>query len=330
MSITNAASPAPDDGRPPSSEPTPTLRAISADTIEAAGAAEVAAVAQVARGDQGAAGAARADLAGLETPRFFGTRARPRARSLAIRAVAPAALLLGWWYGCASGRIPPSVLASPGDVVRALAELQQGGELRAFLLASLSRAGIGLGLGVAAGLLLGSVAGLTALGEELIDPTLQMARAVPFLALAPLLIAWFGIDETFKIVLIAIASASPMYAYSYLGVRGVDRKLVEAARGFGLRGPRLLLAVILPGALPNLLMALRTCMAVSVVGLIAAEQIGTTQGIGYLVLLAKQYYRPDYMLLCVLLYAALGLLFDGVIRVLERALMPWRRWSVIR
>ena len=77
-------------------------------------------------------------------------------------------------------------------------------------------------------------------------------------------------------------------------------------------------------------MALRICLAISVVGLIAAEQVGTTKGIGYLVLLAKQYYRPDYMLLCVLLYAVLGLAFDAFIRALERLSMPWRRYSVVR
>jgi sulfonate transport system permease protein len=88
--------------------------------------------------------------------------------------------------------------------------------------------------------------------------------------------------------------------------------------------------VVLPAALPNLLMALRICLSISVVGLIAAEQVGTTKGIGYLVLLAKQYYRPDYMVLCIVLYAGLGLFFDGVIRVLERVMMPWRRHGTVR
>jgi sulfonate transport system permease protein len=269
-------------------------------------------------------------LAALEKPAFLGTRPRSRTTSLLVRATIPVALLLAWWCGSATGQIPSAVLASPGDVVRALVELEQSGDLKEFLLASLGRAGFGVGLGVGVGLLLGVTAGLTALGEEVVDPTMQMLRAVPFLALVPLLISWFGIDEKFKIVLIAAASAFPMYAYSYLGVRGVDRKLVEAARGFGLRGWRLLIGVILPGALPSLLMALRICLAISVVGLIAAEQVGTTKGIGYLVLLAKQYYRQDYMVLCIVLYATLGLLFDGVIRLLERTLMPWRRWSTIR
>jgi sulfonate transport system permease protein len=177
---------------------------------------------------------------------------------------------------------------------------------------------------------LGAISGLTALGEELVDPTLQMLRAVPFLAVVPLFISWFGIDEKFKVLLIGAASAFPMYAYSYLGVRSVDKKLIEAARGFGLVGPRLLFQVVFPSALPNLLMALRICLAISVVGLIAAEQVGTTEGIGYLVLLAKQYYRQDYMVLCIVLYAVLGLFFDLFIRLLERYTMPWLRHGRVR
>jgi sulfonate transport system permease protein len=270
------------------------------------------------------------EMAELERPKFLGARPRPRSVSLVVRASIPLLLLLAWWYGSASGMISPTVLASPHDVVRALVELAETGDLKLFLLASLGRAGAGVGIGVSVGLLLGISSGLTAIGEEIVDPTMQMLRAVPFLALVPLLISWFGIDETFKVVLIACSSAFPMYAYSYLGVRNVDRKMVESARGFGLRGWRLLLQVILPSTLPSLLMALRICLAISVVGLIAAEQVGTTRGIGYLVLLAKQYFRQDYMVLCILLYATLGLIFDTFIRTLERITMPWRRHSSIR
>ena len=266
----------------------------------------------------------------LEQPKFLGEVRPPRARSIAVRVSVPLVLLFAWWYGTASGRIPASVLASPADVVKAFVEIQETGQLREFLLASLSRAALGVSLGVSVGLLLGVTAGFTALGEQLVDPTMQMFRTIPFLALAPLFVSWFGIDETFKIVLIAAASAFPMYAYSYLGVRNVDRKLVEAAKGFGVGRWGLLTRVILPSALPNLLMALRICLAISVVGLIAAEQVGTTKGIGYLVLLAKQYYRPDYMVLCIVMYAVLGILFDGLIRLLERYTMPWRRPSTVR
>ena len=158
---------------------------------------------------------------------------------------------------------------------------------------------------------------------------MQMLRAVPFLALVPLFIGWFGIDETFKVVLIAIRAACPMYAYTYLGVRNVDRKVVEAARGFGLGAAARPPGDPAGGAAQHL-MALRICLAISLTGLIAAESIGTTDGIGYLVLLAGQYFRKDYMVLCIVLYAGLGILFDIFIRLLERYAMPWRRHTAVR
>ncbi|NUR93516.1 MAG: ABC transporter permease [Nonomuraea sp.] len=257
---------------------------------------------------------------GLEPPRFLGIRRRTAPVSLAVRASVPLALLLVWW----SGVIRPDVLAPPGQVLSAFGELAATGQLGDYLLASGRRAGLGVLLGGGAGLLLGVVAGLSRLGEELVDPTMQMKRAVPFLALVPLFISWFGVEETFKVVLIGVSAVAPMYAYTYLGVRGVDRKVVEAARGFGLRGAALALQVIIPTALPNILMALRICLSVSLTGLIAAEQIGATEGVGYLVTLAQQYYRNDYMILCVVLYAVLGLLIDLAIRGLERLAMPWR------
>ncbi|WP_067468246.1 ABC transporter permease [Actinomadura macra] len=260
----------------------------------------------------------------LRVPPRIGPRRRRPAVSLAVRTAVPVLLVAAWWYGSASGRIPPDVLTGPGAVLGALRELAETGQLTDYLLASGRRAALGVLAGAGAGLLLGVAAGLSALGEELIDPTMQMKRAVPFLALVPLFISWFGVGESFKIVLIAVATAAPMYAYTYLGVRGVDREVVEAARGFGLRGARLALAVIVPSALPSILMALRISLSVSLTGLIAAEQIGASEGIGYLVTLAQQYYRNDYMVLCILIYALIGLLIDLVIRGVERVAMPWR------
>src|SRR5262249_16348394 len=122
----------------------------------------------------------------------------------------------------------------------------------------------------------------------------------------------------------------PMYGYAYLGVRNVDRKVVEAARGFGLKGPWLVVKVIIPSALPNILMALRICLALTMTALIVAESIGTNKGIGYRVRLGKQYFRVDYRFLSIVLYAILGIAFDIVVRLLERYAMPWRRHTTIR
>ncbi|MDO3647975.1 ABC transporter permease [Nocardia mangyaensis] len=266
----------------------------------------------------------------LAPPRARAPRQRPRWLSLGLRAALPAAIVVAWWAGSASGAISPRVIAGPAAVWSAFVELFESGQLVDFALASFGRASAGVALGVSVGLVLGLLSGLSSLGEELVDSTLQIVRAVPFLALVPLFIAWFGIDELYKVLLIAVATMPPMYAYTYLGVRNVDRKMVEAARSFGLTGPRLVLEVIIPAALPGILMALRVCLSISITGLIAAEQVGTQEGVGYLVTLAQEYNRTDYMVLCVVLYALLGLVFDMLVRLAERYGMPWRKQVAIR
>ncbi|GGK33349.1 ABC transporter permease [Nocardia camponoti] len=266
----------------------------------------------------------------LAPPRARVVRARPRWLSLSLRALLPALLVVGWWAGTASGAISPRVIAGPSAVWSAFTELGRSGQLWDFATASFGRAAAGVAVGVAIGLTLGLASGLSSLGEELLDSTLQIVRAVPFLALVPLFIAWFGIDEGYKIALIAVATVAPMYAYTYLGVRNVDRKIVEAARSFGLTGPRLVGEVIIPSALPGILMALRVCLSISITALIAAEQVGTREGVGYLVTLAQEYNRTDYMVLCVVLYALLGLVFDVLVRLVERFAMPWRKQVAIR
>ncbi|MEV0244958.1 ABC transporter permease [Nocardia sp. NPDC050712] len=266
----------------------------------------------------------------LAAPRARVEKSRPAWLSVPLRFLLPTLIIAAWWIGSATGALEPQVLAGPGKVWTAFTELLGTGQLVDFALASFTRAALGVALGVGLGLLLGLVAGLSSLGEELVDSTMQIVRAVPFLALVPLFIAWFGIDELYKVLLIAVATIAPMYAYTYLGVRNVDRKVVEAARGFGLTGVRLVLEVILPSALPGVLMALRVCLSISITGLIAAEQVGTTEGVGYLVTLAQEYNRTDYMVLCVVLYALLGLIFDGLVRIAEKYAMPWRRQVAIR
>ena len=266
----------------------------------------------------------------LAPPRARVTGQRPRWLSLGLRAALPAAVVAAWWVGSASGAISPRVIASPGAVWAALLELLDGGRLIDFALASFGRAAAGVAIGVSVGLVLGLLSGLSSLGEELVDSTMQIVRAVPFLALVPLFISWFGIDELYKVLLIAVATTAPMYAYTYLGVRNVDRKMVEAARSFGLTGTRLVAEVIVPAALPGILMALRICLSISITGLIAAEQVGTQEGVGYLVTLAQEYNRTDYMVLCVVLYALLGLVFDALVRLAERYAMPWRKQVAIR
>jgi sulfonate transport system permease protein len=153
---------------------------------------------------------------------------------------------------------------------------------------------------------------------------MQMLRTVPFLAIVPLLIVWFGIGEEPKLVLIAAATTFPMYLNTYNGVRNVDRKVVEASRSYGLRGPRLVGEIMLPLAMPSILTGLRFSLGVSILALLAAEQINASSGLGYLLYNAQVHQRVDVLMVVVIIYALLGLAVDLLVRLLERFAMPWR------
>ncbi|MFD9127218.1 ABC transporter permease [Kitasatospora sp. NPDC059571] len=252
--------------------------------------------------------------------------ARPRRRGVgtALRTLGPLALLGAWITASASGLLSPSLLASPGQVLAAFGELWSDGQLGEALRVSLTRAGSGLAIGAGTGLVLGVLTGFSRLGEELLDSSVQLLRTVPFLSFVPLFMVWFGIGETARIVLIAVATSFPMYVSASGGVRNTDRKLVEAVRSFGLGRLAVVRQVVLPAALPALLSGLRLSMTLSVIALIAAEEINSTAGIGYLMSTAQEYSRTDILTVCILIYGLIGLVADGTVRGLERLLMPWR------
>ncbi|MGW1248445.1 ABC transporter permease [Streptomyces sp. NPDC002535] len=291
--------------------------AITAATTTAAPSAPAPPPAKESPADPGS-------TAGLVTPCPLLRRPRSRTYSLTVRALGPVALLALWWTSSATGVLTPDVLASPAQVVDAVGELWGNGQLPDALATSLTRSGIGLVIGLAAGLALGITTGFTRLGDELLDSSLQTLRTIPFLSLVPLFMVWFGINETAKILLIAVATTFPMYVSTSGGVRNTDRKLVEAMRSFGLGRLAIVRQVVLPGALPSLLAGLRLSMTLSVIALIAAEEINATEGIGYLMSQAQSYARTDILAVCILVYGLLGLTADVLVRGLERVLMPWR------
>jgi len=182
----------------------------------------------------------------------------------------------------------------------------------------------GLAIGLVVGSTLAIVAGLSRAGDAMVDPPVQMLRTLPSLALTPLFIVWFGIGETPKIALIALGTTFPIYLNLYGGIRGIDPKLIEAARTFGLRGADLIRHVILPGALPAFLLGLRFALAGSWLILVVAEQINASAGLGYLINNARDFARTDVIVVCLVIYALLGLGADGLVRALERHALAWR------
>jgi sulfonate transport system permease protein len=240
------------------------------------------------------------------------------------RWVSPVLLLLLWELGSRTGVIPERILAAPSAVAVTFWAMLTSGELASNLAVSLFRAVAGLGFGLAIGVGLALAAGLSRGGETAIDPLMQLKRTIPVLALTPLFIVWFGIGETPKITLIAVATVFPIYMNLFSGIRGVDARLIEAARSFGLGQAELIRHVILPGALPGFLVGLRYALGVSLLVLVVAEQINASAGIGHLINNARDFMRTDVIVVCLVVYASLGLAADQLVRTLETRALAWR------
>jgi sulfonate transport system permease protein len=267
---------------------------------------------------------------GLVRPVIPERRRRSRGASLALRAILPATVFGLWWALTGTGVISPDTLSTPSATWSAFISLLAHQDLLGDIGVSVRRAALGLALGAGLGLLLGVVVGLSRLGEELLDASLQMLRTIPYPAIIFLFIIWYGIGDTAKVLLIGLATLFPMYLNTSNGVRNVDRKVVEAARTFGLRGSRLVRRVIIPLAMPSILTGLRYSAGISVIALVFTENIGSSKGIGYLVSQADSLQQIPNLVVCVLIYALLGISADLMVRVLERFAMPWRRGVAIR
>jgi sulfonate transport system permease protein len=244
---------------------------------------------------------------------------------LARRAVGPIAVLVIWQAVCSAGIFTSVEVASPGQVWDAATQLWGTGDLQSNLLVSLRRVFEGLALGVAVGVFLAVLSGFWHLAEDLLDPVLQGARAVPILGLLPLFVIWFGVGETPKVYLIALGCVFPIYINTFGAIRGVDAKLVEAGHTFGLSRFAMIRQIILPGALPGFLVGLRFALIGSWLFVIVAEQINAQSGIGYLIMQAQSTDRTDIMFLGLVIYAILGVTADIIVRGLESRLLVWRR-----
>ncbi|VXB60173.1 ABC transporter permease [Aeromicrobium sp. 9AM] len=236
----------------------------------------------------------------------------------------PVAILVLWQVTSELGWLPEKIAPAPTAIVQAGVDLWKLGELSVDLTTSLRRVGIGLAIGLTIGITTGIIAGLLRSGEYLFNGVVQIVHTIPLLAILPLMIVWFGIDELTKVLLISFGAGLPMYLNLFAAIRGVDQRLIEMARAAGVRRWRLITRVLLPGALPGFLVGLRFSLAYSVLGLVAAETINANAGIGYLINRAQTYLRIDQVYLGLVIYAILGLLADQFVRILERVLLQWR------
>jgi sulfonate transport system permease protein len=235
----------------------------------------------------------------------------------------PALILASWEYTARTGMLSTRVLPEPWAVVKAAWHLTQTGELWSNLGVSAGRAFAGLVVGGGLGLALGLFTGLSRRAEIALDTTVQMLRNIPPLALIPLVILWFGIDEGAKLFLVALGVFFPVYLNAFHGIRSVDRGLIEMARSYGLTRWGLYREVILPGAMPSILVGLRYAMGLMWVLLIVAETVSASSGIGYMTMNAREFLQTDVVLVGVLTYALLGKLADVAARKLERLCLRW-------
>ncbi|EFV84483.1 alkanesulfonate transporter [Achromobacter xylosoxidans C54] len=234
------------------------------------------------------------------------------------------ALILGLWQLAAqAGWLSSRILPAPSAVAAAAWSLAVSGELWQHVRISALRALWGLLLGGGLGLALGLLNGSSRTAETLLDTTLQMIRNIPVLALIPLVILWFGIEETAKLALLSLGVFFPVYLNTFHGIRSVDPALIEMGRSYGLTGWRLYRDVILPGALPSTLVGLRFALGLVWVILIVTETISAQSGIGYMTMNAREFLQTDVVLLGILLYALLGKAADTLARLLERRLLRW-------
>ncbi|MGW7265367.1 ABC transporter permease [Streptomyces sp. NPDC054842] len=242
-----------------------------------------------------------------------------------LRRTSGPVLLLGLWQLLsATGALTADVLASPGTIARVGRDLIADGSLPNAMGVSLQRVAVGLLLGTVVGTGLALVSGLFRIGEDLVDASVQMLRTVPFVGLIPLFIIWFGIGEAPKVAIITLGVSFPLYLNVYAGIRGVDSQLIEAGESLGLSRWGLVRHVVLPGALPGAMTGLRYSLGIAWLALVFAEQINADAGIGFLMVQARDFLRTDVIVVCLIVYAFLGLLADFVVRSLERLLLQWR------
>ncbi len=235
----------------------------------------------------------------------------------------PIALLVIWQILAQAGLIATRILPAPTQVLDAAIKLTVSGELFKNIQISTWRALVGFAIGGGIGLFLGVLNGVSKLAESFTDSSVQMIRNIPHLAMIPLVILWFGIGDPARIFLVAIGVLFPVYINTFHGIRSIDPGLVEMGKVYGLRSWELFWKIILPGALPGVLVGVRYALGLMWLTLIVAETIAANSGIGYMAMNAREFMQTDIVVLSILLYALLGKLADSIVRGLEQWWLPW-------
>ena len=238
--------------------------------------------------------------------------------------VLPFVIVAVWQIVADLGLVADTVLPSPFLIIQSFVGLVVSGELFGHLQISVLRALGGFLLGAGIGLILGLIVGFSKRSEDYVDPTMQMLRTIPSLAVTPLFILWFGFDELSKILLIAFAAFFPVYINTFNGLRSVDSKFFDVARVLEFSKKKQLTHLILPAALSHILLGIRLSLGAAWLSLVVAELMGSSAGVGYMIMDARQFSQTEKVFVGIIIFGIVGKLTDSFVRVLERRLLKWR------
>ncbi|MCG7381189.1 ABC transporter permease [Paenibacillus sp. ACRRY] len=253
-----------------------------------------------------------------------GNRFVLRAIHLLIGMMLPAAVLIIWQIASSNGWVNAVLVPPPKDILTEFGRMISSGELLTNLRISAGRAALGFLIGGGLGLATGLWVGFSIKAERLLDPSLQLLRTLPHLAVAPLFILWFGFGETSKILLIAKGAFFPLYVNAFLGVRSVDRHLFEVARVLEFTRLQTITKLIIPASLPSLFLGVRLSIAVSWLGLVVAEMMGSSSGIGYIINDARSFSLTSVIFVGIIVFAIVGKVTDSLVKLAEKKLLRWQ------
>jgi sulfonate transport system permease protein len=236
----------------------------------------------------------------------------------------PVALGVAWEVAVRIGVAPGRLMPPPSRLTQTAIALAASGELQTHVAATMTRVAIGFAAGAAAGTVFGMLTGASEIARRLLDPSIQALRAIPSIAWVPIFILWLGIFETSKLALIALGVFFPVYLGMLSAIQGVDRKLVEVGRVFGFAGLGIVLRITWPAVLPTWIASLRSGLGLGFMFVVAAELMGASEGLGYLLLDGQQMGRADSILVAMFVFALLGKASDGVLVALSRPLLRWQ------
>ncbi|TFH61371.1 ABC transporter permease [Peribacillus frigoritolerans] len=252
------------------------------------------------------------------------TKQSKLAKSALRGSVLPVVVLIAWQALGSVGILPAQLFSSPLFIVMTFIDLVQSGEMGMHLQISLTRAFLGFALGGFLGLLLGVIVGMQKKSEEYLNPSIQMLRTVPLLAITPLFIMWFGFGELSKVLLIALGAFFPLYLQTFLGLRNVDKKLYDVALILEFSRREQITKLMIPAALPNILLGIRLALSAAWMCLVVAELLGADRGVGFMIQDARSFMQTDVVFVGIIIFALAGKISDSLVRFLENHLLKWQ------